>query len=466
MADALVDLDSVFQDQRRAFRQHPYPDASERQSHLQTLIGLLTENVGAFVESINADFGHRCGQETRLLEIVPSIRSAKYAKANVAKWMKPERKSVAAWFRFGRARVIRQPLGVVGIIVPWNFPLLLAVGPLVAALAAGNRVMFKISEYSPAFGQSFAKLISRNFARDQIAVVCGGLEVARAFAAMPFDHLLFTGSTAVGREVMKAAAENLTPVTLELGGKSPAIVGPDFSVELAARRIMWGKCLNAGQSCIAPDYVLVPAGKELAFAEAAKSAVRRFFPAGAGGCDYSAIVNDRHYQRLLAYLADALEKGAQCTLLMEGQSETSRKMPPMLLQAVRDDMAVMQDEIFGPLLPLIPYQSVDDALRFVSDRPRPLAFYYFDRDRRRIKGVLQRTISGGVTVNDTMLHIAQEHLPFGGIGPSGMGHYHGEDGFLTFSKRKGVFLQSRCTAVGLLDPPYGTRTERIIKWMQ
>jgi coniferyl-aldehyde dehydrogenase len=464
--DPLHQLESAFHHQRLAFREQPYPDASARQTHLETLARLLTDNVGAIVESISADFGHRSSHETQLLEIMPAIRSVKHAKANVARWMRPERKKVSVWFKFGRSCVVRQPLGVVGIIVPWNYPLLLAVGPLAAALAAGNRVMLKLSEYSPNFGQRFSELISSCFPTNHIAVINGGVEVARAFAAKPFDHLLYTGGTAVGREVMKAAAENLTPVTLELGGKSPAIVGPDYPVEAAAQRIMWGKCLNAGQSCIAPDYVLIPADKEQAFAEAAQSAVQRFFPDGAGSSDYSAIVSLRHYQRLLAILADAHNKGAQSTSLMEGQSESSRKMPPTLLRDMRDDMVVMQDEIFGPLLPLIPYQSIEDTLRFVSDRPRPLALYYFDRDRRRIKTLLQSTISGGVTINDTMLHVAQDDLPFGGIGPSGMGNYHGEDGFLTFSKRKGVFLQSRYTAVGMLNPPYGTRAERIINWMQ
>jgi acyl-CoA reductase-like NAD-dependent aldehyde dehydrogenase len=379
--------------------------------------------------------------------------------------MRPERKPVSMWFQFGRARVVRQPLGVVGIMVPWNFPLLLAVGPLVAALAAGNRVMLKISEFSTTFGQLFAKLVAGRFAEDHVTVVNGGIDVGQAFAAQPFDHLLFTGNTSVGREVMLAAAVHLTPVTLELGGKSPAIISPGFSVDAAARRIIWGKCLNAGQSCIAPDYVLLPAGQEQTFIAAAQEEVRRFYPAGAASHDYSAIVNGRHYQRLMNTLADAIAKGASPIPLSDGQSESARRFPPIVLLHVTDDMLVMQDEIFGPLLPLIPYTHFDDALALVTERPRPLALYFFDRDRRRIERVLESTIAGGVTVNDTMLHFAQENLPFGGIGPSGIGHYHGEDGFLTFSKRKGVFLQSRCNAVGLLKPPYGSCAERVIKLM-
>ncbi|HYV39786.1 MAG TPA: coniferyl aldehyde dehydrogenase [Gemmataceae bacterium] len=462
---AIADLDTVFQNQRLAFQRNPYPSTRDRRAQLDALCRLLLSNRDAIAGAISADFGHRSYHETQFLELMPAVRGARHARANVARWMRPERKPVSVWFKFGRARVFRQPLGVVGIIVPWNYPLLLAVGPLVAAVAAGNRAMLKISEFTPTFGQLFAELIAGSFSSDQIAVVNGGVDVARAFAAKPFDHLLFTGGGAVGRELMKAAAANLTPVTLELGGKSPAIVGPHYPVDLAAQRILWGKCLNAGQSCIAPDYVLLPGGKEAAFTAAAQEQVRRFYPAGASGPDYSSIIHARHYQRLTSCLADAVAKGASPMPLMEGQSESARKFPPTILQNVNDDMLVMQDEIFGPLLPLVPYGDLDEALRYVTARPRPLALYYFDDDRRRIQRILESTPAGGVTINDTMLHFAQEDLPFGGVGPSGMGQYHGEDGFLTFSKRKGVFLQSRCNAVGMLNPPYGKRTETLIKWM-
>jgi acyl-CoA reductase-like NAD-dependent aldehyde dehydrogenase len=426
---------------------------------------MLKENTNAITKSINSDFGHRSRHETQLLEIMPAIRSARHARSHVGKWMRPERRPVSLWFRFGRARIVRQPLGVVGILAPWNYPLLLSFGPLVAALAAGNRVMVKMSEFSTAFGSLLAELVARHFAQDHVTIVQGGVEVGKAFAALPFDHLLYTGGTSVGREVMKAAAANLTPVTLELGGKSPAIVAPDFPLEAAAARILWGKCLNAGQSCIAPDYVLVPAGKEQAFADAARAEVKKCYPAGAASDDYSSIIHARHYERLQSCLADAVAKGAIAVPLMGGLSIQTRKLPPTVLLNVTDDMLVMQDEIFGPLLPVVGYATIDDAIRFVADRPRPLALYYFDHNRQRIQRVLQTTISGGVTVNDTMLHIAQEDLPFGGVGPSGMGHYHGEDGFLTFSKRKGVFLQSRCNAVHLLNPPYGAQTERVSRWM-
>jgi acyl-CoA reductase-like NAD-dependent aldehyde dehydrogenase len=295
--------------------------------------------------------------------------------------------------------------------------------------------------------------------------VNGGVEVAQAFAAKPFDHLLFTGSTSVGHQIMRAAAENLTPVTLELGGKSPAIIAPEFPVDVAARRIIWGKCLNAGQTCIAPDYVLLPEAGVQGFIDAARDAVRRFYPESVASANYSAIINARHYGRLLGYLEDARAKGAQVVALADGESQSTRKLAPTIVTGVNDDMRVMQDEIFGPLLPLVPYRDLDQALGYVADHPRPLAMYYFDDDRTRIERVLHDSIAGGVTVNDTMLHIAQDELPFGGVGASGMGQYHGEEGFSTFSKRKGVFVQSRLNGLWLFKPPYGKLVDWLFKVM-
>ncbi len=424
---------------------------------------LLRDHGDDIAAAIGEDFGHRSPHETRILELFPSLQAAKHARARVTRWMRPERKPVALWFRPGRARVVKQPLGVIGVIVPWNYPLFLSVGPLVSALAAGNRVMIKMSEFTPRFAELFARLVADAFASDHVAVVTGAVDIARAFATKPFDHLLFTGSSSVGRQVMRAAAENLTPVTLELGGKSPAIIAPGFPVDEAARRIMWGKCLNAGQTCIAPDYVLLPADQLPRFIEAAGDEVRRLYPAGAASADYTAIIDARHYRRLLGYLEEARAKGAQTLPLAGGGSDVTRKLPPTLVTGVTHDMCVMQDEIFGPLLPVVPYRTLDEALADVADRPRPLAMYYFDRDRARIDRVLDRSMAGGVTINETILHIAQDELPFGGVGASGMGHYHGEAGFTTFSKRKGVFVQSRLNGVRLFKPPYGKRVERLLK---
>jgi acyl-CoA reductase-like NAD-dependent aldehyde dehydrogenase len=468
LINQIADLDAIFRRQRAASRQHPNPPAGERKAHLDAICRLLVDHADAIAAAIDADFGHRSAHETKILEIFPSLLEAKHARSHVDDWMWPERKPTAFWFLPGRATIVKQPLGVVGIIVPWNYPLFLSAGPLVAALAAGNRVMMKMSEFTPAFGELFAQLIASSFADDQVAVVNGGVDVAQAFAATSFDHLLFTGSTSVGHQIMRAAAEHLTPVTLELGGKSPAIIAPGFPIGEAARRIVWGKCLNAGQTCIAPDYVLLPEQPEHnvhAFIDAARDEVRRLYPDGAAGADYSAIINTRHYQRLRDTLNEAVAKGARAVALAGGESESSRKIAPTIVTGAADDTRLLRDEIFGPLLPLKTYRDLGDALRYVADHPRPLAMYYFDNDRVRIRRVLDESMSGNVTVNDTILHIAQSELPFGGVGASGMGQYHGEDGFNTFSKRKGVFVQSRFNNTWLLKPPFGRRVERMLKLM-
>ena len=361
-------------------------------------------------------------------------------------------------------RLYQLPLGVVGIIVPWNYPLYLAIGPLTAALAAGNRALVKMSEFTPATAALLETLISRHFAGDEVAVVRGDAEVGQAFSRLPFDHLLFTGSTPVGHHVMRAAADHLTPVTLELGGKSPVIVAPDYPLAKAAERIMVGKCLNAGQTCIAPDYVLLPEGREEAFIAAAKAAVAACYPVLARSPDYSTVINDRHFARLSGYLEEAREKGASVMPLSDVAADPgTRCFPPVLVRGVRDDMRVMQDEIFGPVLPIVSYRELGDAIAYINARPRPLALYVFDSDPARVERVLAETVSGGVTVNDTLLHIAQDELPFGGIGPSGMGHYHGHAGFLTLSKQKAIFRQSRLSGIGLFKAPYGVRFERLIR---
>jgi coniferyl-aldehyde dehydrogenase len=361
---------------------------------------------------------------------------------------------------------VPQPLGVVGIIVPWNYPLFLAVSPLAAALAAGNRAMIKMSEFTPRTGALLASLVQRYFPQGEVAVVLGDADAGAAFARLPFDHLLFTGSTVVGRHIMHAAADNLTPVTLELGGKSPAIVGPDCSLAKAAERIAVGKLMNAGQTCIAPDYALVPAGQEPAFVAALRAVVAKMYPRIDDTPDYSAIINARHFQRLAGYLADAQAQGARLEPLSAGTAdETRRHLPPLALLGVTDSMRVMQEEIFGPLLPILPYRTFDEALAYVNAHPRPLALYLFDEDKIRIERTLHGTVAGGVTINDTLLHIAQENLPFGGVGPSGMGHYHGKEGFLTFSKQKPVFFQSRLNGMGLFNPPFGPVFERLTRFL-
>lgn len=464
-ADATA-FKSVFERMHAATRKNPMVERTHRQGQLDALIDLVHDNAERFVAAISADFGHRSAHETRLLEVFPSLEAIRHTRAHFGAWMKPQRRSPSLWFRPGRARIVPQPLGVVGIIVPWNYPLFLAISPLAAALAAGNRVMIKMSEFTPRTGDLLAELVTRYFAADDVTVVLGDATVGADFARLPFDHLLFTGSTRVGHDIMRMAADNLTPVTLELGGKSPAIVGPGYPLAKAAERIMVGKLLNAGQTCIAPDYVLVPAGSEEAFVAAARAVVARCFPAMATTPDYTAIINDRHYRRLQAYVSDAQERGAKIEPLSAAAADdTRRKMPPLALLNVNDDMRVMQDEIFGPLLPILPYTDLDAAIAYVNQHPRPLALYCFENDSGRRDRVLNETVAGGVTINDTILHIAQEELPFGGVGPSGMGHYHGIEGFRTFSKQKPVFYQSGLNGMSLFNPPYGALFERLTKFL-
>ncbi|MCM2288012.1 MAG: coniferyl aldehyde dehydrogenase [Sulfuritalea sp.] len=456
----------VFQRMHAATRRITMVERAVREARLDALLALVHDNVERFVEAISADFGHRSAHETRLLELFPSLEAIRHNRSHVGAWMKPQGKSPSIWFRPGRARIIPQPLGVVGIIVPWNYPLYLAVSPLAAALAAGNRVMIKMSEFTPRTGELLAQLATKYFSEDQVAVVLGDATVGANFAQLPFDHLLFTGSTKVGHDIMRMAADNLTPVTLELGGKSPVILGPDYPLAKAAERIMIGKLLNAGQTCIAPDYVLVPAGREQAFVEAARAVVAKCFPALATTPDYTAIINERHYQRLQGYVEDAQARGARIEPLSTASADaTRRKLPPLAVLNVDDEMRVMQDEIFGPLLPILPYTDLDAAIAYVNRHPRPLALYCFENDAGRRDRVLNETIAGGVTVNDTILHIAQENLPFGGVGPSGMGHYHGIEGFRTFTKQKAVFYQSGLNGMSLFNPPYGALFERLTKFL-
>ncbi len=463
-ADSAVSLAAIHARLRGAAARDPNPGWRARDARLVALERLLRENTTAIAEAIRGDFGNRSLHETQLLELFPSFEAIRHARRHLKSWMRPERRAVSMWFLPGRARVLHQPLGVVGVIVPWNYPLLLAVGPLVAALAAGNRAMVKMSEYTPATAELFARLIAKYFADDEVAVVQGDAEVAQAFSRLPFGHILFTGSTKVGYSVMRAAAENLTPVTLELGGKSPAILGPEYPLEKFAERVMVGKTMNAGQTCIAPDYVLVPAGQAREFIAAARKVVDACYPDILHTPDYSSIVSERHYRRLLGLVEDARGQGAEVVPLSAAAEPDAamRRVPPVAMLNVSDAMQAMQEEIFGPILPVVGYRDLDEAIRYVNARPNPLALYYFDHDRGRIDHVLAQTLSGGVTINDTLLHIAQDSLPFGGVGESGKGHYHGFEGFEAFSKKKAVFFQSRLNGMGLFKPPYGKVFERMV----
>ena len=454
---SLTRLGEVFDRQRAAFRAAPMPDLAQRTRQLKALKTALLAHQDPLIAAIDADFGRRSADETRLAEILPAIEGINYALKNLRRWMKPSRRRVGMAFQPGKAQVIYQPLGVVGIIVPWNYPLYLAMGPLTTALAAGNRAMVKMSESTPATAEVFANMLATVFDEEQAAVVTGEAEVGQAFSQLPFDHLLFTGGTGIGRHVMRAAADNLTPVTLELGGKSPAIVSADVPIADAAERIAFGKGLNAGQTCVAPDYILCPAQRVNELVDALRQQFSRFYPTLAENGDYTQIINLRQYKRLLDYLADATNRGARVIEINPANEDLtgSRIIPPTLLLNVTDEMKVMQEEIFGPLLPIIPYHSLDEALDFIADRPRPLALYYFGYDKAEQQRLMEQTHAGGMCINDTVFQVAQDDMPFGVIGPSGMGHYHGHEGFLTFSKAKGVYIKQRFNGARPIYPPYG-----------
>jgi coniferyl-aldehyde dehydrogenase len=449
---------------RAAQASEPMPDWRARADRLRRLEALIVSNRDAIARAIDADFGRRPFEETDLLEIFPTLSNLRYALRHGRRWMRSGRHWANFWFLPARTEILPRPLGVVGIVAPWNYPLYLAAAPLVDAIAAGNRAMIKMPEPTPRFSSLFAELVADAFPADEVAVVNGDADVGRAFTALAFDHLLFTGSTAVGRHVMKAAAANLTPVTLELGGKSPALIGPNARFEHAVERIIVGKLLNAGQTCIAPDYVLLPRGRETAFVDAARELAARLYPGLPTNPQYASIVSDRHFARLNGLRDDAVSAGAEVHALGNGSDVVEeRAMMPALLTGIDDRMAIMQQEIFGPLLPLVPYDTLDDALAYIAARPHPLALYLFDDDRATIDRVLASATAGGVTVNDTILHIAQHRLPFGGVGASGMGAYHGEAGFRTFSRMTPVMRQARFNAVSLLNPPYGRMARALLK---
>ncbi len=382
--------------------------------------------------------------------------------------MRPQTRHVSMTYLPARARVRLQPLGVVGVISPWNYPFQLALAPAAVALAAGNRVLIKPSEYTPATTDVMKRVCEDAFDPDVVDVIPGGPEVGEAFSRLPFDHLVYTGSTQVGRLVMRAAAENLVPVTLELGGKSPTIVHDDYPVAKAAARIAWGKWVNAGQTCIAPDYLMVAEHQLPAYVEALTSCVRHAYPTLKDNPDYTSIVNERHFERISGLVEDAVAKGAHKVEIKPTGEELrpeGRKIAPTLLTGVNDGMKVMQEEIFGPVLPVLSYGTLDEALGYVNDHPRPLALYYFDRDRQRVEHVLQSTVSGGASINETMLQFGIDDMPFGGVGASGMGAYHGREGFENLSHKKSVLHQARFSAMGLLAPPYGEPIRRMLKML-
>ncbi|WP_413771568.1 coniferyl aldehyde dehydrogenase [Psychrobacter sp. TB15] len=454
IATTIDEMHAQFSHLYKLSRDQPINDWATRAEQLDNLELMLSERQDSLAQAISADFGYRSESETQFAELFPSFTGISHARKYGKKWMKPRRASISALYMPAHNEIQPQPLGVVGIMVPWNYPLFLAVGPIIDALTAGNRVMVKMSEAAPKFAQSFAEAVARYFSQDMVCVVLGEVDIAQEFSKLPFDHLLYTGSTAVGKKVMAAAAPNLTPVTLELGGKSPVIVLNGANLESAVNRVMMGKTLNAGQTCIAPDYVLVQRKEHEAFIRLAKEWMDKHYPNIADNPDYSRIINNQQFKRVKGYL-DQLP-GEDVHLLTDAEPNIdTRLMPPIIVSEPNDDSEVMQNEIFAPVLPLVHYDTLEDAIDYVNARPRPLALYVFGDDQNEIEQVRSHTVSGGLCINEVILHVVQHDLPFGGVGHSGTGAYHGQAGFERLSHMKPIFVQNKLNGMNLLLPPYG-----------
>ncbi|MBS0373227.1 MAG: aldehyde dehydrogenase family protein [Proteobacteria bacterium] len=458
-AGEIARLRALHARQRQAFAAAPYPAAAARRDALKRLRAALRRHQDLLAEAMSDDFGGRSHFESKMADVLGPVLEINHALGHLGRWMRSRRRSTELLFATNRAWVMYQPKGVIGIISPWNFPVYLAIGPLVAALAAGNRAMIKMSEFTPRTTEAVRALLADCFAEDEVAVIGGGVAAAQAFSATAFDHLVFTGSPAVAPHVMRAAAANLTPVTLELGGKSPAIIAPGADLAAAARAIAHGKAFNSGQICVSPDYALVPHEAVEAFAAAVAAAFVALVPTARGNPDYTCIVNDRQHARLLDLLADARTRGA--VVRVAGEAGPDRRLPLHVVTGVRDDMRLAREEIFGPILPVIGYGSPAEALAYVAARPRPLALYPFGFRGAPLAALLAATHAGGVTVDDWGWHVFNHDLPFGGTGTSGMGSYHGEEGFRELSHAKAVFRRQRYFPVGLFYPPYGNLAQRL-----
>ena len=465
-----ANMQAVLEKQRASFIAALPEPMSVRRDRIDRAIALLVDNAERFAKAVSADFGHRSREQTLMTDIMPSVSAMKHAKKHFESWAKGEKRKPT--FPLGllgaKAEVIYQPKGVVGVVAPWNFPVGMVMVPMAGILAAGNRAMVKPSEFTEEVSALFAEVIPKYFAEEEMAVFTGGPDVGIAFSKLAFDHMIFTGATGVGRHIMRAAADNLVPVTLELGGKSPTIIGRSADIKKAGDRIALGKMMNAGQICLAPDYLLVAKDQEADMIDAIKAGVHSQYPTLLANDDYTSVVNGRNYERLQGYLADAREKGAELIEVNPANedfaSSNGNKMPLTIVRNVTDDMKVMQEEIFGPILPVMTYGSMDEAVEYVNAHDRPLGLYYFGTDKSEESKVLNRTISGGVTINDVIFHNAMEDLPFGGTGPSGMGNYHGADGFKTFSHMRAVYRQTGIDVAGIggFKAPYGKATAKTL----
>jgi coniferyl-aldehyde dehydrogenase len=464
----IILLEQILNQQKQAFVKHKYPTLDERKTQLLALKRAIIHYQAELISALSEDFGHRASDDSKLGDILPTIMGINYTLKHLRRWMKPSKRQVGMLFQPATAYVMYQPLGVIGIVTPWNYPVFLALGPLTAAIAAGNRVLIKLSEFTPATNKVLRNLLSSVFEPAQVSVFDGATRVASHFCQQAFDHLLFTGSSQVGKLVMANAAKNLTPVTLELGGKSPTIIADDIDITDAVTRFILAKTLNAGQTCVAPDYILCPEHKMASLIQACQTMFNQMYPNLSQNPDYSSIINHAQYQRLQHYLKDAQAKGAQIHPLathtneQQLEGDRTRTMPLTLLTQVTDDMQIMQHEIFGPLLPIVGYQHLEQAINYVNQRPRPLALYLCSHDHAVQQRILHQTHAGSVCINDAAIQVAQDDLPFGGIGASGMGQYHGHEGFLTFSKAKSVLRKGRLNGSTLAFPPYGKWLHQLI----
>ncbi|WP_225008795.1 MULTISPECIES: coniferyl aldehyde dehydrogenase [Novosphingobium] len=457
--------------QRKAFTAARPEPLSVRNDRLERCFAMMKDHGEAFARAMSEDFGHRSHEQSMMTDIMPSVSLLRYCQKNLKKWAKPEKRHVNFPLNLlgAKAEVRYEPKGVIGIVAPWNFPVQLTMGPLIQSFAAGNRAMIKPSEFTEQTSELMAELFPKYFSDEEVSVVLGGADVAQAFCSLPFDHLLFTGATNIGKHVLHAAADNLVPVTLELGGKSPTIVSRSADLKRAAERIALGKMMNAGQICLAPDYMLVPEELEARAIDAVRDGVSAMYPSLLANDDYTSVINARHRQRLQGLIDDALDKGAEAVVVNPANedfaSTNGNKMPLTILRGVNDQMRVMQEEIFGPVLPVKTYRGIGEAIDYINDHDRPLGLYYFGEDEGEREQVLTRTISGGVTVNDVIFHVSADDLPFGGVGPSGMGSYHGVEGFRTFSHGRSVYRQPKIDLAKLagLKPPYGAATQRTLK---
>ncbi|ODA33914.1 coniferyl-aldehyde dehydrogenase [Veronia pacifica] len=460
--DPKTELLKALDIQRNAFSKHTYPTYEERIKDLKALKNAILKHQDAFCAAVSEDYGHRSVDDTLRADVLPTIHSINYCMKNLKKWMKPSRRSAGLLFLPSTVRVHYQPVGIVGIIVPWNVPMVLSLAPLAYALASGNSAMIKLSELVPKTNKVLRQICNEVFTEQKVAIFEGEADVAAAFSSLPFDHLLFTGSTAVGKHVMRAASENLTPVTLELGGKSPTIIAPDMDIDLAVNRLIFGKSLNAGQLCISTDYILCPKDK---VDELLTSYKKRFASmySNQSSDDYSSVVNDGHFVRLKNLLNDAVNKGAKVhSATNENVPENGRRMATQLVTDVSDDMEIMQSEIFGPLLPIVGYSDLDEAIEYVKSHDRPLSLYIMSHDSELQERVLKETHSGGVSINETVFQFAVDDAPFGGTGPSGIGNYHGKEGFIRFSHAKTVLKSGRINTAPLLRPPYGGLLQKLL----